>query len=219
MKNIITLIIGGAIVFLGYTWLQSSQFEGEVRNFNINKEINNIQSDQVTESTSSIMDGVYVAQKDKTELKWTGRTPVKSHYGTVDLDTGEIKIQGANISGKVVFDMKSIISEAGDALDSHLKNGDFFDTEKYPTAEIVITGYSPNNLLAELTIKGITKNINVPVLLGVQNNTIYLKGDFTIDRTEWGIKYNSKSLFSDLGDRAINDDIEFSIDLQAQKNG
>ena len=41
---------------------------------------------------------------------------------------------------------------------------------------------------------------------------------FTIDRTKWGVNYGSKSVFDDLGDKFINDDIELKILVSAKKS-
>ena len=38
---------------------------------------------------------------------------------------------------------------------------------------------------------------------------------FTIDRTKWGINYGSKSIFDNLGDKFIDDDMEITIDVTA----
>jgi hypothetical protein len=40
---------------------------------------------------------------------------------------------------------------------------------------------------------------------------------FTIDRTNWGVNYGSKSIFDNLGDKFISDDIQLTVKLQATK--
>jgi hypothetical protein len=40
---------------------------------------------------------------------------------------------------------------------------------------------------------------------------------FTIDRSKWNIKYKSKSFFDDLGDSFIDDEIELTVNLVANK--
>jgi len=37
-----------------------------------------------------------------------------------------------------------------------------------------------------------------------------------IDRTKWDVNYGSKSLFDNLGDKFISDNIELQIELQAK---
>ncbi|MCI5050910.1 MAG: YceI family protein [Candidatus Pacebacteria bacterium] len=215
MKNIITVLIGVAVVYLGYTWLDASQYKEQLPNFEIT---NPPLTEQASAVNSSVMDGVYTVEQNETELNWTGRAPLKSHYGTVAADSGEVTILGSTISGFVNFDMQSISSEVGEDLNGHLKSADFFDVASYPMTRLEITGYSPEELRGNLTIKGITQPVVLPVLLGVQGDAVYIKGSFTLDRTLWEIEYNSGSIFSDLGDNIINDEIEFEIDLKASKN-
>ncbi|MBI2723075.1 MAG: YceI family protein, partial [Bacteroidetes bacterium] len=39
---------------------------------------------------------------------------------------------------------------------------------------------------------------------------------FNIDRTDFGLKYNSKKFFADIKDKAIGDIIEFDLNLTAK---
>ena len=40
---------------------------------------------------------------------------------------------------------------------------------------------------------------------------------FAIDRTKWDVNYGSKSVFDNLGDKFINDDIELTVTVVANK--
>jgi hypothetical protein len=40
---------------------------------------------------------------------------------------------------------------------------------------------------------------------------------FKINRTEWNINYASKSIFDDLKDKFVNDDIELKVNVTATK--
>ena len=90
----------------------------------------------------------------------------------------------------------------------------FFGVEEYPEAILQITkvrskGKSKYECTADLTIKGVTKEIKFEVELG--------KGDATtnivIDRTKFNVKYGSGSFFKGLGDKMIYDEFEISVDL------
>ena len=54
-------------------------------------------------------------------------------------------------------------------------------------------------MVADLTIKGITKSVSFDMT--VNGNTATTK--FMVDRTQYDIKYNSASIFSSIGDKAI----------------
>ena len=73
-------------------------------------------------------------------------------------------------------------------------------------------------LSGNLTLKDATNNISFPVSTNMEGNTMILKSEtFTIDRSKWNVKYGSKSFFDNLGDKFINDDIELTINLIAEK--
>ena len=61
------------------------------------------------------------------------------------------------------------------------------------------------------------KSITFPasiVKLGEKINAV--TPSFTINRTEWGINFQSKSVFTDLKDKFIHDDISLNIQLEAR---
>ena len=88
----------------------------------------------------------------------------------------------------------------------------------YPTAEFEIANYSQGELQGDLTIKGITQPVSLPVSLSLGENTMRITGDVLVDRTLWGIEYRSDSVFSDLGDKAIDDNLEINIDILLKAN-
>jgi polyisoprenoid-binding protein YceI len=85
--------------------------------------------------------------------------------------------------------------------DNHLRTGDFFEAEKYPTMEFASTGMkwqSGNEFLLDgnLTIKGITKPVELLVEFEGAGRSPYGQDVFgfsattEIDREEWGLTYN-----------------------------
>jgi polyisoprenoid-binding protein YceI len=69
----------------------------------------------------------------------------------------------------------------------------------------------------DLTIKGITKKVSFDASINLLNgkfaaNTL----PFTINRTEWGVNYQSKSIVAGLKDQFIYDDITLEIELVSQ---
>ena len=66
--------------------------------------------------------------------------------------------------------------------------------------------------------KNIKKNIEFAAAVTVTGNELTFKSEvFTIDRTEWDIKYKSGRFFDDLKDKIINDEVEFVIEVKAKK--
>ncbi|WP_459209950.1 YceI family protein [Aquimarina rhabdastrellae] len=167
-------------------------------------------------------------------LAWVGSKPTGKHEGTIKLKSGVLNVkEGTLEGGSFVVDMNSIVvtdieGEDKEHLEAHLKglekDGEdhFFNVTKFPTAAFEITGVTTANgvstVQGNLTIKGISKNISFPATFATTAEGASLTSEvFTINRTEWNVNYASKSVFEDLGDRFINDDIEIKIDLKATK--
>jgi polyisoprenoid-binding protein YceI len=107
-----------------------------------------------------------------------------------------------------------------------LKSADFFDVAKYPSAKFVITKVSrvagtnagalkaTHRIEGNLTMKGITKKVSFDASINLLNGKLVASTpSFTIDRTLWGVNYQSKSIFSELKDQFIYDDMTLSIEL------
>ena len=168
------------------------------------------------EETDIAMVNEYTIDVTESSVNWeAGKVvPGGDHNGTVLIKNGKMTYTDSVLSaGKVVLDMTSIASEAGENLDGHLKNEDFFDVENYPEAMLEIVSSekvdTTTNVTANLTIKDITKEITFPVI-GDENWSV---ANFTIDRTNWDIKYGSSKFFDNLKDKAIRDDIEFEVKI------
>lgn len=86
--------------------------------------------------------------------------------------------------------------------DAHLRGADFFETEKYPkmtfvSTSVVKTGTGKYNLKGKLTLHGVTKEITLAMTYGGTtkdpwgNTKAGLKVTGVINRTDFGLKYNS----------------------------
>jgi polyisoprenoid-binding protein YceI len=173
---------------------------------------------------------IFKVQTDQSKVVWTGKKVTGQHAGTVAIDGGEVKLSSNELVGaEIIMDMNSISNTDlkdpnwNEKLVGHLKSEDFFSVEKYPQASFVTTKINKNEnagkkgytVTGNLTIKGITNEVEFPVNVSIEGNTLKANGKATIDRTKWDIKYGSGSFFSDLGDKAIYDDFEIEFDLVA----
>lgn len=134
-----------------------------------------------------------------------------------------------------VIDMNSIVVTdlvAGDGkedLEAHLKGtGDkagedhFFNATKFPESKFEITGITSiegkTTVNGNLTIKNITKPVSFPAKVTYEGDTMMLVSEaFMINRTQWNVNYASKSIFDDLKDKFVNDEIELVVKLNATK--
>ncbi len=174
---------------------------------------------------------------DSSMVMWIGSGVGKEHNGTVNVSKGAVSIEDGKLTGgKFVLDITSIVvlDLEGDRkgyLESHLKGlgddnaNDFFNTKSFPSSSFEITkatqllnDENANYIInGNLTIKDVTKQVSFKAQVNENDGMISVTTpQFTIDRTEWGIKYGSSTFFDDLKDIAIGNDIGFQINLVAK---
>ena len=154
--------------------------------------------------------------------------------GTLLIKSGNFELQNGNlISGNFVMDMKSLVNtdltadKGKEKLENHLRSADFFDVDKYPEATFKVTSVEPikNNdkvthrISGDLTIKDVTQPIKMDafVIASDGGNVITATTpNFEIDRTKYGIKYNS-GLINTAKDKIINDKVGLVINIRAKK--
>jgi polyisoprenoid-binding protein YceI len=151
-------------------------------------------------------------------------TTVTGSFKQFDLnvETGEGDF---NTVKKVEFTaLVNSIDTNNEQRDTHLKSGDFFDSEKYPELRFVGTNYEADGdeakLQGELTIKGVTK----PVVLTVEHGGIVvdpygqIKSGFTvsgkISRKEFGLTWNA---VTEAGSIVVSDEIKLLAEVQLIK--
>ncbi len=164
----------------------------------------------------------------KSGVKWLAKKVGGQHDGTVGITKGTLEVEGGKlVGGNFVIDMTTMkctdITDAGynAKLMGHLSGSDFFDTAKFGTANLKITKVVTKGSLVEitgdLTIKGITAPITFPAVFASTPTGATASAGIIIDRTKYDIKYNSKSFFASIGDKAIDDNFTLTISLVAAK--
>jgi len=175
---------------------------------------------------SVIWCATYEVNLEQSNIHWIGgKITGEDHYGNIGIKKGTVDInEGFITNSEIVIDMNTInvtdMNESGNrSLRSHLMNSDFFNIDLFPTSTLVIDSASEfsNNELSliegKIRIKDKEISMQIPMLIVLNNETAIAVGQLEIDRTLFGIVYGSGSYFSDLADRAINDNfiIKFSI--------
>ncbi|TDE00951.1 YceI family protein [Flavobacterium sandaracinum] len=155
-------------------------------------------------------------------INWVGKKVTGAHEGTINLKDGALVFKGKKlVGGTFVVDMTSMTvtdlkaGQGKEKLEGHLKADDFFGTDKFATATLVfkkLVTKAPNvyTVTGDLTIKGITK----PVTFDLATTANTANANVVIDRTKYKIEYNSASIFSAIGDKAINDDFTLAVALK-----
>jgi len=173
----------------------------------------------------------YVADTKTSTLAWKGSKLTGTHNGTINVSEGYLTFENGQLNGgNFIIDMKTIkVLDIEDAkhnadLVGHLASPDFFDVENHAVTIFAITSVEEKDgktiVKGNLTIKGIEKNIEFPAMVSVDGDIATFKSEaFTIDRTDWDIKFKSGKFFQDLAkDKMINDNIEFQIEVKATKS-
>lgn len=155
-------------------------------------------------------DGVlYKVDTMNSRIEWKGYKVLKSdqttHFGEIKFESGDVTVKDGKLqSGKFVADITTLENidlkddqEMKAKLEGHLKSGDFFEVEKFPTASYEITKVTENtagdyNTLLEgnLTIKGITKPVQFKANVTVADGSVSIASEPTdINREDFGLKF------------------------------
>lgn len=162
----------------------------------------------------------YKIDVSKSIIKWEGKKITGHHEGTINFKEGYLIFKDKKLTGgNFTANMKTLANTdlSGNSktkLETHLKSEDFFSTDNFTTSTLVFKSIASkgNNMYlinADLTIKGITNNIQFDLVITGNKAA----AEIEINRTKYDIKYGSGSYFDDLGDKTIYDDFELDVTL------
>lgn len=128
---------------------------------------------------------------------------------------GDIKFNSAN-PGESAFDVtvdsKTVDTDNG-SRDSHLRDEDYFNADKYPVIRLKSTKVEGTNkantymFTGNLTMKGFAKPVHFLFTATAQNGGYLFAGDFEINRRDFGVGGNSA---------VLNDNVKVSISALAK---
>ena len=194
--------------------------------------------DKTTKATNdvsvvaSVLDGsgeIYLVDTTNSTIEWIGSTPGNyKHNGTIKLTNGQFTVNNDQlISGRFTININSIsnLDQTGKDktnLEGHLKNEDFFEVGKFPFGNFEITEIKNDSTgqkaVGNLTLKEKTNSIEIPVTIKIDEKFISAESaTFSIDRTKWGIVYNS-GIIGTIKDDLINDEIQLKLKIVAEKS-
>ncbi len=124
----------------------------------------------------------------------------------------------ANSKIDVTIDTGSIDTR-NEKRDEHLRSADFFDAAKFPTITFVSKKITPTEIVGDLTMRGVTKEVTIPATIAGPVKTpmgmaIGITGSFTLNRQDYGISFNK---VLDQGGLAVSNDIVVNISAEAGK--
>lgn len=176
--------------------------------------------------TTSSTQGIRTFQIDKAHSEVTFQvrhllTRVRGRFsefeGTIDFNADAPE----QSSVRLTIQATSIDTNQSDR-DNHLRSGDFFLVEQYPTLTFESTRIARNgdayDVTGTLTIRGVSKTITLPVeLLGSAkdpwgNEKLAFETEVTINRKDFGLNWNAAL---ETGGFLVGDEVRISISVQA----
>lgn len=144
--------------------------------------------------------------------------------GTLPAISGEVESDGDNFTAASVnfsADLSAITTN-NDQRDTHLKSGDFFDVEKYPTISFTSKSFNAadEKITGELTIRDVTKTVTLNVNFdgtakdpwGNEKAGFSLNGK--INRNDFGLSWNAAL---ETGGVLVSEDVKIQAELQFVK--
>lgn len=176
-------------------------------------------------TTLSELNGTFVIDPSHTEIGFVARhamvTKVRGSFTEVE---GTAQINGADLSASNVNVTLQVgsVDTRNEQRDGHLKSGDLFDAETYPTITFVSTSVSGGgdtvHLAGDLTIKGTTKPIEFDLeFTGAAkdpfgNTRVGFEGQTTINRSDYGVTWNAAL---ETGGVLVSEKITLVFDISA----
>ncbi len=158
---------------------------------------------------------------EKSSLSWTGKAAFNAYSltGTLKVKRGTLTIENDSIKAlKITIDMKSLDHENSD-LKAHLSGKDFFEVKTYIEATYmqtqpiaIINGEAL--IIGKMNIKSITKT--ECFIIKINEDYSSFSFDISIDRTSYGVKFNSPSFFKKMKENAIADEFKLKGDLRLE---
>jgi polyisoprenoid-binding protein YceI len=127
----------------------------------------------------------------RTKAMW-GLAKVRGRFKAVE--GSAVVGEDATVSGTIVFDAKSIDTK-NKKRDTHLRSGDFFEVDKYPTFTYVATGATPTDdgklkVTGSLTIRDQSRPLELlATATQPAPGRATLSAEAEIDRRQWGMTW------------------------------
>lgn len=188
---------------------------------------------------ATIVTKTYVVNTAKSSVNWKGSKVGGEHAGVINLESAQLKFaQDALSSGEFVVDMKSLKNtdleklEDRTKLESHLKSGDFFETETFPKSSFQFKnvkdmGNGQYAVTGQMTIKKKTNQETFMTKVNLAGDKLVAVADVKIDRTKYGIMYKADNAAEDEWfftkwfkggkDKLIDNTLEIRLNIVAEK--
>lgn len=156
----------------------------------------------------------YVVDPAKSHVRFQAVSRLVDADGAFRRFAGEVRLEPGRpetASGHIVVEVASI-DTANQRRDDHLRSPDFFDAARHPQAIFALTAVRAEGgqtvATGELTIRGVTRPLTVPVTVTVADDSVRAAGRFVVNRRQFGVAYQSWL-------NPVRDEVAVSFDLTA----
>ncbi len=156
----------------------------------------------------------YIVDHAHSQINFVAEARFISAHGSFDKWDAEVQMDPAKIedsSFKITIEAASLNTRI-QKRDDHLRSKDFFDVATYPqitlvSKKITKVGDRQYKVVADLTLRGVTKQIEVQInQVFYENNRGRFRTNFEINRKEFGITFNSAM-------NSIEDIVKVQVDI------
>lgn len=155
-----------------------------------------------------LLNGLFVAAEQRphvidrahSEINFVGDSRFLSAHGFFSQWEADVQIDPGKIEDSklaITIDAASLNTRV-ERRDNHLRSKDFFFVEQHPKITFVSksierVGEKKFNVIGDLTLRGITAELEVPLtMMFYENGRGRFRGSFEINRKNFGMEYNSR---------------------------
>ena len=191
-------------------------------------------TDQITEAVETAPSmtppppGKYELDRSHSTVEFVGRHMISKVRGRFTEFTGTVLVGDTPADSSVEVEVVAgSVTTHFDQRDNHLKSGDFFELETYPTfsfrsTAVRVTGDTTFEVDGDLTIKDITNPVTLKgEYLGwgpdMEGNPMFAaSAKTTVDREDWDMTWN---VAVETGGLLVSKKIDIEIEVEAHKVG
>ena len=171
--------------------------------------------------------GTYTIDASHTRIGFVARhamvTKVRGHFddvaGTAVIDPAEPSASRVDLTIQVAS-----VSTGNADRDGHLRSGDFFDVETYPTITFTSTDVAREGdewtITGDLTIKDATRPVSITFTEGgaatdpFGNQRVGFEGSLVVNRKDWNLTWNAAL---ETGGVLVSEKVKLVFDVSAIK--
>lgn len=136
-------------------------------------------------------------QPEASEITFRATSRLMNADGHFSRFSGEVVVDPAVLtSARISLSIDTASLDTGIGMrDRHLRSGDFFDAERFPTIVFqsvrVEAAGRRATVVGRLSLHGVTREIAVPVDVQISDAALVASGEFIVNRGDYGMGYNS----------------------------